>query len=113
MQFAAGLAFDFAQSAIPILGSGDRALLVRSRAAFEHRHGADASARVIGEFAGGTGLGNGGDRLVLTGIDGSTIRNFAYDDRAPWPAAADGVPAATIAVTIKTAIEKRTVQVME
>ena len=90
MQFAAGLAFDFSQSAIPILGSGGRALLVRDRAAFEHRHGADASARVIGEFSGGTGLGNGGDRLVLTGIDGSTIRNFAYDDRAPWPTAADG-----------------------
>ena len=42
------------------------------------------------EFLEGTRLSNGGERLVLTGAEGSVIRSFRYDDDAPWPEAADG-----------------------
>ncbi len=45
---------------------------------------------VQSQFAASTRLANGGERLTLTAADGSTVRDFAYDDAPPWPAAADG-----------------------
>jgi len=90
MEFSAGLSFDFSQSLIQPLQAGERALLVRDRAAFEFRYGVAAAGRIAGEFANGTGLDNGGERLALTGVGGSTVRDFTYNDRSPWPIAADG-----------------------
>lgn len=36
------------------------------------------------------GLGNGGERLQLADREGETVDKLRYDDRAPWPTAADG-----------------------
>jgi hypothetical protein len=90
LQFSKGLAFDFSQSSIPRLQPGERALLVRNREAFEHRYGPELSARIIGEFANGTGLDNSGERLAMIAVDGSIVRDFSYNDRAPWPLPPDG-----------------------
>ncbi|MFN0125752.1 MAG: CotH kinase family protein [Verrucomicrobiales bacterium] len=90
MQFASGLDFDFAELANSRLQPGERVLLVRNRAAFEHRYGTALAERILGEFANDTGLSNSGERLALLAVDGSTVRDFNYNDRAPWPLAADG-----------------------
>lgn len=36
-------------------------------------------------------LDNAGERIVMQGAAGDTILSVCYDDRAPWPEAADGV----------------------
>jgi len=90
MRFASGLEFDFAELANPRLQPGERVLLVRNRAAFEQRYGTDLGERILGEFANDTGLSNSGERLALLAVDGSTVRDFSYNDRPPWPLAADG-----------------------
>ena len=35
-------------------------------------------------------LDNGGETITLSDVDGSIILSFRYNDRAPWPLAADG-----------------------
>jgi hypothetical protein len=90
LQFSKGLAFDFSQSSVSRLQPGERVLLVRKRDAFEHRYGPELSARIIGEFANDTGLDNSGERLALIAVDGSIVRDFEYNDRAPWPLPPDG-----------------------
>ena len=43
-----------------------------------------------GQFANGTALSNGGERLKLEDASNSTIKEFRYDDDAPWPTGPDG-----------------------
>lgn len=45
---------------------------------------------VINEGQYGGSLNNGGERLTLLAADGSVIRDFVYDNIAPWPASPDG-----------------------
>lgn len=91
VQFTSGLSFNFSGgTTISGLAPGERGLLVRDRAAFTFRYGQEAAARIIGEFADDTGLSNGGERLALTAADGSTILDFSYLDKSPWPTEADG-----------------------
>jgi len=42
------------------------------------------------DFENSTRLANGGEQIVITAADGSTVRDFTYNDKAPWPSAADG-----------------------
>ncbi len=43
------------------------------------------------QFENASALSNGGERITLIAADGMTvIRDFAYSDNFPWPAAADG-----------------------
>ncbi len=42
------------------------------------------------DFAGGSRLNNGSDRLKLEDATGSTIKEFSYNDDPPWPTAPDG-----------------------
>ena len=42
------------------------------------------------DFLNGSRLANGGETLKLEDADGSTIREFAYNDTAPWPTTPDG-----------------------
>ncbi|MGK0187810.1 MAG: hypothetical protein ACI9R3_003601 [Verrucomicrobiales bacterium] len=89
MRFAAGVDFDFNQSPIILVQSGGRVLLVKNRAAFEFRYGSSLADQIIGEFENGTMLKNEGERLHVTALDGSGVRDFVYDDSAPWPVAPD------------------------
>jgi len=73
--------------------------VVRDPAAFASRY-PDAnypglSGKTVGPWTGG--LDNGGERLVLTGVDGGDpdtdpdiIADFRYEDDPPWPVAPDG-----------------------
>lgn len=76
------------------LASGERVVIVANRQAFEARYFNDLNSIIFATGADGRSeytrsLSNGGDRLVITGTTG-TIRDFTYDDVAPWPTAPDG-----------------------
>ena len=95
VQFTEGVHFNFAVSPIQQLAPGGRVLVVKNRPAFEARYG--VGLPVAGEFTDLTSLSNNGERLALTGPAG-TIRDFDYDDAAPWPAAADGGGASLVLI---------------
>lgn len=88
-RFTAGIGFDFASGAMPVLAPGKSALIVSSAAAFRARYGTAWDSRIAGEYT-GSNLSNGGERLRLETNTGATLQDFTYDDDAPWPAAADG-----------------------
>ncbi|MCH2026333.1 MAG: lamin tail domain-containing protein, partial [Verrucomicrobiales bacterium] len=88
--FTDGVDFDFNNASRSMVGPGERVLLVKDAAAFEHRYGEAAAAKVIGEFEGSTGLSNDGETMTISGADGKPIRTFTYNDKLPWPEAADG-----------------------
>lgn len=89
VRFTDGLSFDFSSSSslpVPALRPGERIVLVGNRERFEALHGPDVP--VAGVFGGD--LANDGERITLVGADGAVIRDFVYNDKAPWPEAADG-----------------------
>jgi hypothetical protein len=65
-----------------------RVLVVKNLTAFESIHG--TGKPVAGYFENATSLNNGGERIKLDDATGSTIREFTYDNSAPWPVQADG-----------------------
>ncbi len=87
VRFTQGVEFDFTGSAITALPPGGRVLVVRERTAFQAVYGTHLP--VAGVFMNGTALNNGGERIRLEDADGVAIREFAYDDSAPWPTDAD------------------------
>lgn len=82
--FNGGISFVFPDDAV--LEAGERLLLVADLDGFVAAFGNDLP--VAGVYTGR--LDNGGESLSLVGADGALIRNFQYDDRAPWPLPADG-----------------------
>lgn len=90
LRLVAGVAFDFTDSPVRLLQPGARALLVNNRAAFEFRYGGALTNLIAGEFQNGTVLKNEGERLLLIASGGETVRDFTYDDKAPWPVAPVG-----------------------
>ncbi|MDA7888765.1 CotH kinase family protein, partial [Akkermansiaceae bacterium] len=89
VSFADGIDFTFAGAAITVLAPGARVLIVRDQNAFAHRYGLGLSGLIAGEFANDTGLSGSGEQIILIGFSGD-IRNFTYNDKYPWPEAADG-----------------------
>ena len=49
------------------------------------------AGNVLGPFAGA--LSNGGERIKVNDANGSTVVDFTYGDRDPWPERADGAGA--------------------
>ena len=82
VRFTKGIDIDLSGTIAP----GDYVLVVNNVAAFELRHG--GGLPVIGAWSGK--LDNGGERLKLSFGAGESIREFVYDDEAPWPTAPDG-----------------------
>ncbi len=80
-----GIEYNFTRSsAVTNLGPSERVLLVKNRVAFEARYG--KSNMIAGEFTGN--LGNGSNRLLLTGPLGEPVSDVTYDSN--WAALADG-----------------------
>ncbi len=86
VRFGDGIDFSFA--AATALDPGGRLVLTENTAAFAAVYGTGIG--VAGEFQNATRLSNAGERILLLAGDGSTIRDFTYDDRLPWPTAPDG-----------------------
>lgn len=88
VRFVDGVDYDFAQGVI--VPPAGRLVIARDRAAFLQRHPGASATLAAGGFLNDTGLANGGERLRLLDAAGADIRDFAYNDRAPWPEGADG-----------------------
>ncbi len=98
VEFSAGLTFDFSGSTITTLAPGGRGLVVRNPAAFQMRYGQGHAAIIAGTFGNATALNNGGERLAIVDSVLTTIKDFTYDDKAPWPLAADGAGHALVLI---------------
>lgn len=86
-KFTAGFDFTFDGAMHPELlelNPGGRILLVKNIAAFTHRYGAAAAARVAGQFDGNDQLNNAGELITFT-APGGTSFSLTYSDAAPWP----------------------------
>jgi hypothetical protein len=68
VRFVAGINYEFPLNSV--LAAGERIIL--------------SSDQYEGQLA------NGGEELILLAADDSVISSFSYDDRFPWPEAADG-----------------------
>lgn len=86
--FTSGITFHFDNAPLREIPAGGRLLLVENAAAFASRYG--AGRPVAGMFELDTNLSNSGERLALLDATGKVIKDFTYNDKQPWPAAADG-----------------------
>ncbi len=84
VRFNSGINFSFPDHVV--LGIGERLLLVRNRAAFEARYGVAAGQSF--EYTGR--LSNDGEQIVILGSGAGAIKDFTYNDQAPWPTESDG-----------------------
>ena len=87
VKFTNGIDFDFTGSLVTSLAPGGRVLVVRDLAAFELAYG--EGLPVAGVFANFTSLSNAGEKLKLEDASNGTIKEFSYNDKSPWPVAAD------------------------
>jgi hypothetical protein len=87
VRFTKGVDFDFSTGNVASIEPGAVVLVVRNREAFESRYG--AGLPIAGTW-GEDRLANGGERLKLSFGAGLGLRDFDYDDKAPWPATTDG-----------------------
>ena len=85
--FSRGIGFSFAQAGTLQLPGGAVTLLVRNRAAFQHRYGTHLP--IAGEYA-AFKLSDQGETLRASLADGSVLFEITYDDKEPWPEAPDG-----------------------
>jgi hypothetical protein len=88
-RFSAGVDFTFPDSYA--LAAGARCIIVRDLAAFQAAYPTVPPAQIAGVFANATSLSNGGEHVLLLGADNSVIKDFTYNNKAPWPASADGL----------------------
>jgi hypothetical protein len=87
LRFTKGIDFDF--SAGSVIPGGAFVLVVKDLAAFRQRWGTAHDSIIAGAFS-TDNLQNGGENVKLSYGAGTAIREFAYGDESPWPAAADG-----------------------
>jgi hypothetical protein len=93
IEFTAGIYFDFTDSAISSLDSGEYAILVSNLDAFKARYSNWAELNIIGEYHGkfyitSGALDNSGEEITLVDGLGNTIHDFEYDDA--WYELTDG-----------------------
>jgi hypothetical protein len=88
VQFTVGITFGFSSGSIRYVAPGASVLIVKNLASFQTRYGHAYDNLVAGEYAGN--LSNSGEQLRLQAADGSAIRDFVFDDAAPWPISPDG-----------------------
>lgn len=89
VRFTIGVQFAFPQGYV--LAPGARVLIVRDLAAFSAAYPGVPQQQIAGVFANGSSLDNGGERLQLLGSGDVVLRDFSYDDTAPWPETPDGL----------------------
>jgi len=83
LTFTAGITFTFSNGTM--LAPGQFIVLARNAAAFQSQY---PGVPVNGVYSGR--LDNAGETLRLATALGNTVLTVAYNDRAPWPLAADG-----------------------
>ncbi len=83
--FSRGVDYRFPSDAI--IPAGELVVVARDRAELIREFGI-AGARVFGNYDGV--LDNGGDEVVLVDAQNAHVDAVSFDDRVPWPTAADG-----------------------
>ncbi len=98
LQFIAGVDFNFAVTAVPAFDPGTSVFLVKNLAAFRQRYGTGYNAKIAGEYA--KNFDNNGETVALrrNGLPALTVKQFIYNDKAPWPTTADGTGASLILI---------------
>jgi hypothetical protein len=87
VSFVDGVKFQFPTDRDTSLAPGQRLVLVDSELTFQKIHG--WSAPLGGIYA--DSFSNGGERIRIVAADQlTTLIDFTYDGKAPWPDAADG-----------------------
>lgn len=99
VDFINGIEFAFSPGFT--LEPGGRAVVVKNSPAFRLRY-PDPELVVAGEFQNGSGLRNSGERIEMRAADGTPIRNFSYNDKAPWPTDADGLTGVSLVLISPT-----------
>jgi hypothetical protein len=94
--FSAGIGFSFPDKYL--LPPGARILIVRNLAAFQAAYPAIPAGQIAGAFTGDTALSNNGEPLELRAADGLPIKSFTYNNKSPWPEAADGSGAGLVLI---------------
>ncbi len=94
VRFTKGVDFDFPAGST--ITAGGFKLVVRSLAGFQARYGHTWDSIIAGSYgptATSTGdrLANGGEQIKLSYGTGTSIRDFVYDNVAPWPVQSDGL----------------------
>ena len=87
-QFTLGILYAFPSGTS--LAPGARALIVRDSAAFSVAFPGVSGSLILGTFQNNTSLDNGGEQLQLLNSTGGVIKDFSYNDNAPWPTGPDG-----------------------
>jgi hypothetical protein len=89
-QFNSGISFIIPSGTL--IPSGGYVLVVQNANAFANRYPSVPGAIVIGEYqlSGSAQLANSGEQIALVDTSGADIQRFTYNDKHPWPAAADG-----------------------
>ncbi|WP_428262136.1 CotH kinase family protein [Haliangium sp.] len=82
---------DYAFPTDAVLAAGGYIVVARDRAAFLSVYDQVDPALVYGDFVGA--LDNGGETVIVQAPDQSVSDAVAYDDKAPWPVAADALGA--------------------
>jgi hypothetical protein len=88
VSFVDGITFDFSNSNIMSLASGDFVVVVRNEVAFKSRYGPGLSSKIAGEYSGK--LSNNGENISLVDFWNGTIVEFEYNDGQGWPVSPDG-----------------------
>jgi hypothetical protein len=90
--------FNFATSAVPAVDPGASVFVVGNLAAFRQRYGTAYNSRIAGEFS--KKLDNNGELFTVrrNSLPSVIVQQFIYNDKAPWPTAADGTGASLILI---------------
>ncbi|MBL9171763.1 MAG: lamin tail domain-containing protein [Verrucomicrobiales bacterium] len=94
VRFTEGIQFSFTTSPSPVLGPGERTVIVRNLAAFRSRYGNGPD--VAGVYQGS--LNNSGERLKLEDAAGEEVLDFSYEPS--WHRVTDGLGFSLIAVNL-------------
>jgi hypothetical protein len=85
LRLSEGVEFSFTGAAVTSLEPGARLVIIADRAAFESVYGANLP--VVGVFANGSRLANGGEDISIVDSDDRVVLSLNFDDAEPWPAA--------------------------
>ncbi len=97
LRFTKGIEFDFIGWSKSTIAPGERLLVVGNIAAFNLRHGhATTPDYVVGQFD--KNLSNSGELVKLSFGAGTLVSEVEYNDKNPWPVAADGSGASLVLI---------------
>jgi len=96
-----GIRFDFSTIEDRILGPGEHVLLVNNLEGFASIYDTDG-LRIAGEYDGR--LGNGGERILISGPLGETILDFEYDD--VWYPSTDGLGHSLVITDVSLPVDR-------